>query len=343
MPSIVAGIGWHMIGAACAASFYAPIEKVKSWSWESTWAVAGIFSWILFPIGVSLVLLPNFGAFYSGIPWAVLIPVFLFGCMWGIGNINYGLTMRYLGMSLGIGVAIGVTLVVGTLVPPIIHGQLLAILATSSGAWTMAGILTALVGIGVVTYAGHQKERAQSVVVEEFNLRKGLILAVICGIFSSGMSFAIDAARPMADRAHQLGVNSLYVALPAYVIIMGGGALVNFAYCFTRLGFVKNISIAKDLSQPRRILLINAALAASGGIMWYFQFFFYAWGQANVPNRLFFINWMLHMSLYVLFGGIVGLSLGEWRGAGKRPVRWLWVGMLIIILAANLIGLGAAA
>jgi L-rhamnose-H+ transport protein len=343
MPSIITGIGWHMIGAACAASFYAPIEKVKQWSWESTWAVAGIFSWVILPIGVSLMLLPNFGAFYAGIPWAVLIPVFLFGCMWGVGNVNYGLTMRYLGMSLGIGVAIGVTLVIGTLVPPIIHGQLIHLLTTSSGAYTMGGILTALIGIAVVTYAGHQKERAQGVSAEEFNLRKGLILAVLCGIFSSGMSFAIDAARPMATAAHQLGVNHLYDALPAYVIIMGGGALVNFAYCFTRLGFVKNISIAKDLAQPRRILFVNAALAATGGIMWYFQFFFYAWGQANVPSRLFFINWMLHMSLYVLFGGIVGLSLGEWRGAGKRPVRWLWVGMLIIILAANLIGLGATA
>ena len=341
MPPIFAGIGWHMIGAAAAASFYAPIEKVKRWSWETTWAVAGIFSWILLPIGVSLVLLPNFGAFYASTPISVLIPVFLFGCMWGIGNVNYGLTMRYLGMSLGIGVAIGITLIVGTLVPPIVHGHLLALLATSSGAWTMAGILTALVGIGIVTYAGHQKERAQSVVVQEFNLRKGLILAILCGIFSSGMSFAIDAARPMAAAAQNLGIKHLYAALPAYVIIMGGGALVNFAYCFTRLGFVKNISLAQDLSQPRRILLINASLAAAGGIMWYLQFFFYAWGEANVPSRLFFVNWMLHMSLYVLFGGIVGLSLGEWRGAGKRPVRWLWVGMLIIILAANLIGLGA--
>lgn len=343
MPPIFAGIGWHTIGAAAAASFYAPIEKVKKWSWETTWAVAGIFSWIILPIGVSLMLLPHFGAFYASFSWSVLIPVFLFGCMWGIGNVNYGLTMRYLGMSLGIGVAIGITLIVGTLAPPIVHGTLLAKLANPGGAWTMAGIFTALVGIGVVTYAGHQKERAQGVVVQEFNLRKGLILAVLCGIFSSGMSFAIDAARPMAAAAQHLGVKHLYAALPAYVIIMGGGALVNFAYCFTRLGFVKNISLARDLAQPRRILLINASLAAAGGIMWYFQFFFYAWGEANVPARLFFINWMLHMSLYVLFGGIVGLSLGEWRGAGKRPVRWLWVGMLIIILAANLIGLGATA
>ncbi|MGC2638197.1 MAG: L-rhamnose/proton symporter RhaT [Acidobacteriaceae bacterium] len=342
MPLIVAGIGWHIIGAAAAASFYAPIEKVRKWSWETTWAVAGIFSWVLLPIGVSLVLLPCFGAFYSGIGAITLAKVFFFGCMWGIGNINYGLTMRYLGMSLGIGVAIGVTLVVGTLMPPLLHGQFLAILFGSGGGWTMSGIGLALAGIAIVTWAGHQKERALGVSAEEFDLRKGLFLAILCGIFSSGMSFAIDAARPMTAAAQHVGVKPLYAALPSYVVIMGGGALVNFGYCFARLGFLKNLSLRRDLSQTHSTLLVNGCMAASGGIMWYLQFFFYAWGAASIPARLYFVNWMLHMSLYVLLGGIVGLALGEWRGAGTRPIRLLWVGMAVIIAAANLIGLGAS-
>jgi L-rhamnose-H+ transport protein len=341
MPSIVAGIGWHMIGAAAAASFYAPIEKVKKWSWETTWAIAGIFSWVLLPIGVSLYLLPHFSAFYTGFDASLLAKVFLFGCMWGIGNVSYGLTMRYMGMSLGIGVAIGVTLIIGTLVPPLMHGEFLALFRSDSGAYTMAGIGLALAGIAIVSWAGHQKERAQGISIEEFDLKKGLLLAILCGIFSSGMSFAIDAARPMAAAAQHLGVTTLYAALPSYVIIMGGGALVNFAYCFLRLGFLKDLSIRRDFSQTRSTILINGCLAAAAGIMWYLQFFFYAWGEASVPARLFFINWMLHMSLYVLFGGIVGLALGEWRGAGRRPIRWLWIGMAIIIAAANLIGLGA--
>lgn len=341
MPSIVAGIGWHMIGAAAAASFYAPIEKVKKWSWETTWAIAGIFSWVLLPIGVSLYLLPHFGSFYTGFDTSLLAKVFLFGCMWGVGNVSYGLTMRYMGMSLGIGVAIGVTLIIGTLVPPLMHGEFLALFSSSSGAYTMAGIGCALVGIAVVSWAGHQKERAQGVTIEEFDLKKGLVLAILCGIFSSGMSFAIDAARPMTAVAQHIGIAPLYAALPSYVIIMGGGALINFGYCFIRLGFLKDLSIRRDFSQTRYTILVNGCLAASAGIMWYLQFFFYAWGEASVPARLFFVNWMLHMSLYVLFGGIVGLALGEWRGAGRRPIRWLWVGMAIIILAANLIGLGA--
>jgi L-rhamnose-H+ transport protein len=342
MPPILAGIGWHMVGAASAASFYAPIEKVKKWSWETTWAVAGIFSWILLPISVSLLLLPSFTAFYASISVDVLWKVALFGAMWGVGNVSYGLTMRHLGMSLGIGVAIGVTLMVGTLMPPLLHGQAALLFETRSGLLTMAGVLVALIGVATVSYAGHQKEIQLRGVPMEFNLKLGILLAVLCGIFSSGMSFAMDAARPMAAAALHLGVKPLYAALPSYVIIMGGGAVVNLSYCFIRLGALKTISLRDDLSQGPGTLLKNGALAATGGIMWYLQFFFYAWGAANIPQRLFYVNWMLHMSGYVLFGGLVGLALGEWAGVGSRPVRLLWAGMLIIIAAANLVGLGMA-
>ena len=337
--SIIAGIGWHMVGAASAASFYAPIGKVKKWSWETTWAVAGFFSWILLPISVSFLLLPDFHGFYASIDPHVLLKVALFGAMWGVGNVSYGLTMRHLGISLGVGVAIGVTLMIGTLMPPILHGQAGILFTTRGGLWTMAGVLVALLGVAVVSYAGHQKEVQLSGELREFNLKLGLLLAVLCGIFSSGMAFAIDAAGPMKAAALNLGVNPLYAALPSYVFIMGGGALVNLSYCFIRLAALKRLSLRADLSNPGGTLLKNASLAAAGGIMWYLQFFFYAWGQANIPERLAYVNWMLHMSGYVLFAGLIGLALGEWAGVGSRPVRLLWAGMLIIIAAANLVGL----
>jgi L-rhamnose-H+ transport protein len=342
MPPILAGIGWHMVGAASAASFYAPIEKVKKWSWETTWALAGFFSWILLPISVSLFLLPDFRAFYGSIDASVLLKVALFGAMWGVGNVSYGLTMRNLGMSLGIGVAIGVTLVVGTLIPPLIAGQAAVLFQTKGGLLTMAGVVVALIGVAVVSYAGHQKEMKLRGLPREFNLKLGIALAVMCGIFSSGFSFAISAAKPMETAALALGVSPLYAALPSYVIIMGGGAIVNMGYCFIRLAVLKRLSLRDDLSQTRGTLLKNGCLAATGGIMWYLQFFFYAWGAASIPQRLGYVNWMLHMSGYVLCGGLVGLALGEWVGVGRRPVRLLWAGMIIIILAANLVGLGLA-
>lgn len=342
MSAIVSGIGWHLVGAASAASFYAPISKVKQWSWETTWAFAGLFSWILLPWIVTSFLIDDFASFYSVVDSKAFWGMLLFGAMWGVGNVNYGLTMRYLGMSLGIGIAIGVTLVVGTLMPPILRGEFGTLLTTSSGQITLMGVLVALVGIGIVTYAGHQKEIALGTTTQEFNLKKGLFLAVMCGIFSAGFAFGLEAAAPIKDASLALGIDPLYAMLPSYGIIMGGGAIINLSYCFIRLAIKPELSVRADLSQPARSLLINGALAAAGGIMWYLQFFFYAWGEASIPEHLSFVNWMLHMSGYVLCGGIVGLLLAEWKGVGSRPVRILCIGMLVIVAAANLVGMGMA-
>ena len=342
MSAIVSGIGWHLVGAASAASFYAPISKVKKWSWETTWAFAGLFSWILLPWIVTSFLIDDFASFYSVVDSKAFWGMFLFGAMWGVGNVNYGLTMRYLGMSLGIGIAIGVTLVVGTLMPPILRGEFSTLLTTSSGQITLMGVLVALVGIGIVTYAGHQKEIALGTSAQEFNLKKGLFLAVMCGIFSAGFAFGLEAAAPIKEASLALGIDPLYAMLPSYGIIMGGGAIINLSYCFIRLAIKPELSMREDLSQPMRNLLINGSLAALGGIMWYLQFFFYAWGEASIPEQLSFVNWMLHMSGYVLCGGIVGLLLAEWKGVGSRPVRILCIGMLVIVGAANLVGMGMA-
>ena len=102
-------------------------------------------------------------------------------------------------------------------------------------------------------------------------------------------------------------------------MIMGGGALVNLGFCFIRLAKVKNLSVKADFSLAKPLILTNVLLSALGGLMWYLQFFFYA-GHASIPPQYDYISWMLHMSFYVLCGGLVGLVLKEWNNAGRRPV-----------------------
>ena len=306
--AITMGIFWHLIGAASAACFYAPFKKVKKWSWETMWSVGGIVSWIILPWAISALLLPNFWAYYSSFSLSTLLPVFLFGAMWGIGNINYGLTMRYLGMSMGIGIAIGITLIVGTLMTPIINGNFDVLINTEGGRMTLLGVLVALIGVGIVTRAGQLKERKMGIKAEEFNL----------------------------------GVDPLYVALPSYVVIMGGGAIINLGFCFIRLAKVKDLSLKADFSLAKLLITHNVLLSALGGLMWYLQFFFYAWGHARIPAQYDYISWMLHMSFYVLCGGIVGLVLKEWNNAGRRPVTVLSLGCVVIIVAANIVGIGMA-
>jgi hypothetical protein len=133
-----------------------------------------------------------------------------------------------------------------------------------------------------------------------------------------------------------------YTALPSYVVIMGGGALVNLGFCFIRLAKVKNLSIKADFSLAKPLIISNVLLSALGGLMWYLQFFFYAWGHASIPAQYDYMSWMLHMSFYVLCGGLVGLVLKEWNNAGRRPVSVLSLGCVVIIIAANIVGLGMA-
>ncbi|CNH20666.1 rhamnose-proton symporter [Yersinia aldovae] len=340
---IILGIIWHLVGAASAACFYAPFKQVKKWSWETMWSIGGLVSWLILPWTVSYLLLPDFWQYYGSFSIATLLPVFLFGAMWGIGNINYGLTMRYLGMSMGIGIAIGVTLIIGTLMTPVLQGRFDVLIGTAGGRMTLLGVLVAVIGVAIVSYAGLLKERVMGIQAEEFSLKKGLILAVMCGIFSAGMSFAMDAAKPMHEAASALGINPLYVALPSYVIIMGGGAIINLSYCFIRLASLKNLSVKADFSIAKPLLITNILFSALGGLMWYLQFFFYAWGHAKIPPQYDYMSWMLHMSFYVLCGGIVGLLLKEWKSPSRKPVTVLCIGCLIIILAANIVGLGMAA
>ncbi|MGC6083940.1 L-rhamnose/proton symporter RhaT [Enterobacter hormaechei] len=340
--NISMGIFWHLIGAASAACFYAPFKKVKCWSWETMWSLGGMVSWIILPWTMAIYFLPDVWGYYSSFNLSTLLPVFLFGAMWGVGNINYGLTMRYLGMSMGIGIAIGITLIIGTLVTPVLNGQFGQMLSTTGGKMTLLGVFIALVGVVIVTRAGQLKERNMGIQAEDFNLKKGLALAIICGIFSAGMSFAMNAAKPMVEAASSLDINPLYVALPSYVVIMGGGAIVNLGYCIYRLIKIPTLSLKADFSVTRPILISNILFSALGGLMWYLQYFFYSWGHSQIPAQYEYISWMLHMSFYVLCGGLVGLVLNEWKNAGKRPVGVLSIGCLVIILAANVVGIGMA-
>lgn len=152
--AITMGIFWYLIGAVSVVCFYVSFKKVKKWLWEIMWLVGGIVSWIILSWVISVLLLSNFWAYYSSFSFFTRLFVFLFGVMWGIGNINYGLIMRYFGMSMGIGIVIGITLIVGTLMTLIINGNFDVLISIEGGRMTLFGVLVALIGVGIVIRVG---------------------------------------------------------------------------------------------------------------------------------------------------------------------------------------------
>ena len=133
-PNPPLGVVFHWLGGLAAGSFYVPYRKVKQWSWETYWLAGGIFSWIIAPLFFASLLSHGLLASVRETPGNTLFWVYFFGVLWGFGGLTFGLTMRYLGMSLGMAVVMGLCAAFGTLIPPAFKGEFATkVLGTQSG------------------------------------------------------------------------------------------------------------------------------------------------------------------------------------------------------------------
>ena len=140
------GVFFHWLGGLASASFYIPYRGVRKWSWETYWLVGGCFSWIIAPALLAWLLVPNLGGVLGAAPLKVMLWAYFFGTMWGLGGLTFGLTMRYLGIALGMAVALGYCAAFGTLMPPIFNGQIVDFLHQTSGQVILLGVAVCLWG-----------------------------------------------------------------------------------------------------------------------------------------------------------------------------------------------------
>src|SRR5512142_307385 len=239
------GVFFHWLGGLASGSFYVPYKAVRKWSWEVYWLVGGFFSWIIVPWALSLIITHDTVGVIKQQQFSTLAWTYLFGAMWGFGGLTFGLTMRYLGMSLGMGVALGYCAAFGTLIPPIFKAFLPdipvaesigQIAATTPGKVTLFGVLVCLIGIGVAALAGLTKEREmpeaeKKKAIAEFNFTKGILVATFSGIMSACFSFALTAGNPIADATKAAGTTPLWSGLPKLVVVLLGGFTTNFIWC----------------------------------------------------------------------------------------------------------------
>jgi len=235
------GVVYHWLGGLASGSFYVPYRGVKRWAWETYWLAGGFFSWIIAPWILGLLLTRDLLAVLHEAPESALFWAFFFGLLWGIGGLTFGLTMRYLGLSLGMAVALGLCAAFGTLMPPIFRGEFMSeVLGTSSGRVILLGVAVCLVGIAVAGFAGISKERfmspeQQKAAIKEFNLRKGIGVAMLSGVMSACFAYGLAAGDPIKTLTLQHGTPILWQGLPVLVIVLIGGFTTNFIWCLILL------------------------------------------------------------------------------------------------------------
>ncbi|MBI0476262.1 L-rhamnose/proton symporter RhaT [Sphingomonas sp. MA1305] len=346
-PNPLIGVLYHWLGGLASASFYVPFKGVKRWSWEIYWLTGGVFSWVVAPwLFASLQTNDLLGVLSHAPAGAFWWPIF-FGVLWGFGGLGYGLVMRYLGLSLGMAVVLGLCTVFGTLIPPLFTGEFHAkLLATTSGNIVLLGIALTLAGIIVVAVAGARKDallspEQKAAVVAEFDFRKGIIVAIFAGIMSACFAFGLAAGEPIKGLSAAAGTGPLWTGLPVLCLVMGGGLVTNGLWCAWLIA--KNRSAGQWVGQAhaegRPPLAVNYALSALAGVTWYFQFFFYTMGESQM-GRLGFSSWTLHMASIIIFGTLWGFAFREWKGTGARIKAVVWSGIGLLLIATVVIGYG---
>lgn len=236
-PNPAFGVVLHWLGGLASASFYVPYRWVKHWSWETFWLAGGIFSWMISPWILGWLNTRDLFAVLSATPATTLFVVAFFGLLWGVGGLTYGLTMRYLGLSLGMAVVLGLCAAFGTLAPPILRGVFMTqVLGTLSGRIILLGVFVCLSGIAAAGLAGVSKERAMSpeqrkAVIREFDLRKGIAVATLSGVMSACFALGLNWGDPIRKLTLEHGTPPIWQGLAVLPVLLIGGFLTNFVWC----------------------------------------------------------------------------------------------------------------
>ena len=352
---ILSGILFHFLGGFASGSFYMPYKKVRGWSWESFWIVGGLFSWLIVPPVAAYLTIPGFLNIINDASSSVLGATFFMGLLWGIGGLTYGLGVRYLGVSLGSSIILGLCSVFGAIIPSIYYyfnptlgkDTIMDLVGKPWGLMVLAGLTVCIVGIIICGKAGAIKDKDLGsghvdASGSEFKLALGLIVSIVSGVLSACFSFGIETGSSMgvvANSAWQMANPGqgefLFRNNVIFVVILWGGLTTNLIWCIVLN--IRNQTLG-DYTNSSAPLLKNYLLCALGGTTWFLQFFFYGMGESKMGNGA--SSWILHMSFIILVANAWGVFSGEWVGVSKKAKATIALGIAIIVLSIGLVGYG---
>src|SRR5574344_450646 len=319
------------VGAFCQSSSYVPIRKIRSWSWETFWLVQGLFAWLIFPFAGAMLAVPSdaslFGL-YACYPRETALTG-VFGMLWGVGGLTFGLSMRYLGVALGQSIALGTCAGLGTILTPLFLGRPGDLTAS-----VICGVVATLIGIAIIGVAGHLKSKglsdeAKKEAVKDFNFPKGILVALSAGFMSACFNIGLGFGEPLNFGD---ATADIFKTLPATFLVTFGGFLTNAAYCLFQNARNKTFG---DYANGK-VWAGNLLFCALAGLVWYSQFFGLSLGKGFLtsPESLMSFSWCILMALNVTFSNVWGIILKEWKGCSRKTITVIILGIIVLIISS---------
>ncbi|MBR2839038.1 MAG: rhamnose/proton symporter RhaT [Kiritimatiellae bacterium] len=328
------------LGGLAGATFLIPARGIRGWAYETWWFFYVLLGLIVCPPIICYFTVPDFFAVTFSASPAVLLRCAGFGMMWGVGALAWGLMVRYLGIGLGLAIGCGLAAAAGTLIPPIAKGQAGDLVKDANALIVLGGVIGSLLGIVFVGLAGKAKEgempeEEKKKAVAEFDFKKGIVTAVVAGVFSAGMNFGLQSGGEIQRLAVEAGAKELWSGMPVIMVVLWGGFIVEALWCFQQ--HVKNRTFG-DYARPS---LRNFLICASIGILWLLQFIGVKAGEPLVAPEVRYISFAVMMASTIFFSTLAGVLLGEWKGTGAKTKGLLALGTLVLIASFCAISIGS--
>lgn len=326
-PNPIQGTFLHAAGGVSASACYLPFHKTK-WSWTSFWIIQAFFAWIVVPLALAVITVPNFFSILNEAPSDILIPTFLLGAVYGFGGMSFGYAIRYIGYSLTYTISIGMSAILGTLTPLLISGEMTAFFQKPGANIIIIAMCISLLGIALCGWAGLKKEKEMGE-AQQFNMRKGLLLTFLAGVLSAVFNISLEYGQPIADMAAAQGAGH-FEGNAKLIVSTSGCFLVNLVWFFV-LGIRQktfNEMTVKGAGGSKNLFL-NMIWSALAGTLWCGQFFFYGLGHVMMGSFQF-ASWVIHMTMLIFFSFIIGVIMNEWKSVSKTTYATLITALIVL-------------
>ncbi|MCE5249010.1 hypothetical protein LLG96_02195 [bacterium] len=335
MNPLFSGLIVVITAAVLQGSFAVPMAYARRWKWENSWMVFSVFAMIVLNLLFALATIPHlFGVYGSLSPGDLVLPL-VFGIIWGVGAVGFGLGVTSAGLALGYPIILGTVLGMGTFIPMVVLHP--ADILTPKGIVILFGLAVTLAGIGVSGWAGIRKEREQGAQTGEitktarFSVKIGILICFIAGLCSSAINIGFSLSGSVVEAARSLGASGYWAGNAIWVLLFTSGGILNIFYCAYLMGVNKTASLYRVKGSARYFLYLILM-----SLMWIGSFILYGVGAMMMGNWGTVIGWSVYMVLSIGIANIWGIMQGEWSGASGKTKR-IMVSALALLFAAIVI------
>lgn len=335
--TLLYGILIIAIGAFTSGSFSMPFEKVCGWKWENHWLVYSFFAYIAMPIAACLILCPGFMRVLTSCPSELLLKIYFLGVLYGVCNLTFGLSLKYLGVSLGFIISLGLMMVLGTIIPPILDGRVTALFGSDGGTMLAVGLIIGVAGVAISAYSGYKKDKtAVYSSKSQLNYSKGMLLALFVGITGASQALGIEQGNALYSKLTESGTDEFFVILPAVAVLFSGSFSITLIWCLAVS--LRNKSISLFISTKRGKIISNYLYCALAGLLWFFNMITYGMGKSYM-GKYSFTAWGILMSLTIVFATLWGIHHGEWSRVPRRIKHVMYIGLALLVVSSFVIGI----